>query len=123
MENPRLFFPESLMGCSAGVVDRTYASGSLVPNEALEKFEIEDLEVWAVGGVAVIEQALAKQDEYRQCQHVAITDAASLRDKAFVLSDFSSGLMESKLFKHKDQTRGRHEFLVDDQHGGYKLEH
>jgi hypothetical protein len=123
MERPRLFFPESLTGCSAGVVDRTYVSGSLLPNDALEKFEIGDLEVWGIGGAAIIEKALLKREEHRQRQHAAELDAASIHDKSFVLSDFASGLMENKVFKHREHVRGRPEFSVDEQHGGYKLQH
>jgi hypothetical protein len=123
MEKPRLFIPEALVDCSAGIVDRTYAPGGMLSNDALEKFEIEDLEVWGVGGAAVIEQALVKREEHRQLQRIAELDAASVRDKSFVVSDFSSGLMESKLFKHREQARGRNEFSVDEQHGGYKLPH
>jgi TLD len=122
MQKPRLFIPESMTRCSADFVDRTFASGSLLPNEAMERFEIDELEVWGVGGAAVIEQALAKRDEFRQLQHAAQVDAGSVRDKSFVVEDFTSGLMDNKLFEHQQTVRGRHEFQVDDLHGGYKLQ-
>jgi len=122
LERPRLFFPESLTGCAADFLDRTYSSGSLLPNEALERFEIEDLEVWAVGGAAVIEESLKKQEQYRAAKNAALLEAQRVHDKSFLAQDFQSGLIESKLFAHQDTVRGRQDFRVDDNHGGYKIE-
>ena len=123
LEKPRLFIPETFTGCSADFFDRTYASGVLLPNEAMEKFEIEDLEVWAVGGAAVIEHALKKQEEYREIKDAALLEAGKVHDKSSLAQDFQTGLMDSKLLAHRVSVRGRQEFAVDEQHGGYKLEH
>lgn len=121
LDKPRLFIPESLENCSAGFLDKTYVSGDLVPDEALEKFEIENLEVWAVGGDEVIQKALKDQVNYRDLQEVVVKNAKTIHDKSAIAADMQTGLIHNKLFVHQEQARGRHEFAVDDKHGGYKI--
>ncbi len=63
---PRIFIPASMEDCNAGVMDKTFREGNLLPVEALEKFTIDSLEVWGVGGDAAIEKGLASRKEYRE---------------------------------------------------------
>lgn len=123
LEKPRLFIPESFEHCSADFLDRTFESGSLLPEEALEKFELTTLEVWGVGGDEVITQALRSRAEYRDRTDTAILKARMIHDKKFLAEDMQSGLIMTDIFKHREETRGRHDFAVDEKHGGYKIEH
>jgi hypothetical protein len=122
-EEPRLFIPESFEHCTADFLDSTFASGSLLPTDALEKFEIQSLEIWGVGGDKAIAAALRQRAEYREIHDTAIKKARTLQDKSFVATDIKTGLLISDLFQHQEQVRGRAEFSVDDEHGGYKIEH
>lgn len=138
---PRLFIPESLEGCLATFMDKTYDIGQILPedNLNLEKFEINILEIWGVGGdenhekseapdttsssTPTIQFALRQRDEYRDRLSSAITRARVLKDKTQFVSDFESGLIPTKnLYAHKEHVRGRSEFRVDETHGGYKVD-
>jgi len=123
-EKPRFFIPESFEHCSGDFLDRTYESGNLLPADSLERFEIGALEVWGVGGDAVISEALRQRAEYRERTDTFRRDATSVHDKSFLAKDMQSGLIEgSKLFAHQKDTRGSHKFRVDDKHGGYVVDH
>jgi hypothetical protein len=91
--------------------------------ECLEKFEIQYLEVWGVGGDAVITQGLRDRAQHRQRTDTALSRARSVKDKTAFAKDMKSGLIMNKLFAHDDQVRGRQDFRVDEKHGGYTLEH
>lgn len=123
LEKPRLFFPETLEHCSADFLDHTFESGNLLPIEALEKFEISSLEIWGVGGDDIITSALRERAEYRERTDTAIAKARVIYDKSFIATDMKSGLIQGNLFSHRQDVRGREEFQVDDEHGGYKIEH
>jgi hypothetical protein len=120
---PRLFIPDTLERCTAGFMDDPYQAGDLLPDEDLERFEIACLEVWAVGDENVIQHALKKRDAYRVHQAEFLKKARTVEDRTQFADDLASDLMApSKLFKHREEARGRHEFAVDDKHGGYKLD-
>ena len=121
-DEPRLFIPESLERCSASFFDKTYETGELLPDDALDKFEIAVIEIWALGGDEVIQNALRNQAEYRDLHESLIMNARVVHDKTPFVKDFESGLIPNTLFDHKQQARGRQEFAVDDEHGGYKIE-
>lgn len=124
LEEPRLFIPESLEHCTAGYIDATYEEGNLLPSEALERFEIAVVEIWAIGGEKSIEKGLQARMKYRDMQDTTIDRARHVGDKSWLADDMKEGIYgDSKLFSHREETRGRHEFVVDDQHGGYKLVH
>ena len=124
VERPRFFIPETLEKCSAGYLDNAFQMGNLLPDDALEKFEIMDLEVWGVGGSERIAESLQVQLEYRQRTSDLIHGVRTVRDKSQFARDMSSGLIyDNKTFAHQEQTRGRAAFNVDDEHGGYKLDH
>ncbi|KAL7462055.1 hypothetical protein ACHAXS_002454 [Conticribra weissflogii] len=117
---PRIFIPASMEDCNAGVMDKTFREGNLLPVEALEKFTIDSLEVWGVGGDAAIEKGLASRKEYREITESNIYKARVIKDKSSLVEDIN--LLDTKLYKHREEARGRAEFKVDDAHGGYALE-
>ncbi len=43
-----------------------------------------------------------------------------IKDKSSLVEDIN--LLDTKLYKHREEARGRAEFKVDDAHGGYALE-
>jgi hypothetical protein len=122
VENPRFFIPESFDHCSAHYLDSTFHQGELLPLESLEKFEIQMLEVWGVGGDEVITKAVRDRADYRERYDNLILRARMVRDKSAFAEDLQSGLIPNSLFSHLKDSRGRHDFRVDDEHGGYKID-
>ena len=122
INHPRLFVPESLEGCTAGFLDNTYKAGNLAPDDALEKFDISVIEIWAVNGDIAVKEALEEQAKYRNRNQAFLESARVVRDKYQFARDFETGLVPSSLFEHKAHVRGRHEFRVDDSHGGYTID-
>jgi len=123
LDRPRFFIPESFDNCTAAFLDKTFHQGELLPLDALEKFEIQQLEVWGVGGDEIITQALRDRADYRERYTTAIQRARKVHDRAAFAEDFKSGLIPNKAFAHQEAARGRPEFRVDDEHGGYKIDH
>jgi hypothetical protein len=121
-DKPRLFIPESFEECSAEFLDKTFESGDLLPLDALEKFEIQFLEVWGVGGDQVVMDALRARSDFREITDTAVFNARVVHDKSQFAKDMKSGLLAAKVFEHDKDVRGRPEFTVDEDHGGYKLE-
>jgi hypothetical protein len=121
-DKPRLFIPESFEECSAEFLDKTFESGDLLPLDALEKFEIQCLEVWGVGGDQVVMDALRARSDLREITDTAVFNARVVHDKSQFAKDMKSGLLETKVFADDKDVRGRSEFAVDEDHGGYKLE-
>jgi len=121
-DKPRFFIPESLEHCSARFFDKTYEMGDLLPDDALETFEISTIEIWATGGDEMIQQALRDQADYRERHEGYLMNARVVHDKKQFVKDFESGLIPNALFAHKQDSRGRPDFAVDDEHGGYKVE-
>jgi TLD len=122
MQKPRLFIPTSFEHCSADFLDMTYAAGLLLPNGALEQFELRHLEIWGVGGEETIQHALQKRAEHRDHTDTAILRARIVHDKMIFAKDLESGLIPNQAFAHTEQVRGRHDYIVDEEHGGYKIE-
>ena len=122
LSKPRFFVPDSLEHCSVQYLDKSYEPGELLPVESLDTFEISVLEVWGVDSMQGIEHALKKQEEHRLHIEEAIARARMVHDKSQFVKDLKSGLIPNDLFKHNEDARGRHEFRVDDAHGGYKID-
>lgn len=107
VDQPRLFLAESFDACRAAPQDLTFESGRLLEDAAKgSTFEIDSLEVWGVGGTAVVQEALGARSRQRDIKNAAIQKARKV-DKAQFLDDFRSGLIESKAFQHREQIRGR----------------
>lgn len=120
---PRFFIPESFENCSAQFLDKTFETGDILPESALERFEINVMEIWGVGSDETIEHSIERRKEHRIHTEEAIHRARSVNDKTQFVKDLKSGFTPSKLYEHLDVARGRHEFRVDDKHGGYKVDH
>ncbi|KAL7516461.1 hypothetical protein ACHAWX_001475 [Stephanocyclus meneghinianus] len=117
---PRLYIPASMEACNAGVMDKTFREGDLLPGDALEKFDIKSLEVWAVGGDDVIRNGLKARGDWRALTDSTIYQARVIKDKSSLVKDIN--LLDTSLYKHLSEARGRAEFRVDEKHGGYVLD-
>lgn len=110
VQQPRLFLPESFEDCSALTQDLTYENGCLLPKTAsgavVKRFDIENLEVWGVGGDELVQQALAARIQARELRKKMI-DKARKVDKSQFLDDFRSGAVSSKAFAFQQQIDGR----------------
>jgi hypothetical protein len=115
VDQPRLFLAESFDDCRAAANDLTFEQGTLldIPRSG-SHFEIDSLEVWAVGGTEVVREGLGARSKSRDIKQAAINKARKV-DKAAFLDDFRSGLIESKAFAHQGQIRGRETACVDEQ--------
>ena len=130
---PRLHITESLDNCTALPDDKVFESGPLLPEESFVAnfgsgihFDADILEVWAVGGDECIAVALAKQRRAQENAEWQRQRNAKVDKQAF-LEDFQSGFIDGgKMFEHREQARGRHDFEVDEDEdgkgtGGYRL--
>jgi hypothetical protein len=117
---PRLYIPASMEACNAGVMDKTFREGDLLPSETLEKFDIKSLEVWGVGGEEAIRAGLKAREDQRAITDSTIYQARVIKDKSSLVKDIN--LLDTNLYKHLNEARGRAEFRVDEKHGGYVLD-
>jgi TLD len=109
VDQPRLFLDETLEQCYAGSQDWTFENGALLPpsnNRRKQYFQVDSLEVWGVGGTALVEKALDARQLARDVRQEGIRRARKV-DKAQFLDDFRSGLIDSKLLAHRQQIDGR----------------
>lgn len=120
VDQPRLFISETFEDCVARSQDLSFEYGQLLPKTdtgAMQKyFDIDSLEVWGVGGDAVVAEALGARHRQREVTAANLRKARKV-DKAAFLDDFRAGIIESKAFAHRDQIRGRADASVDDEHG------
>jgi hypothetical protein len=123
---PRLHLNKSLENCKAFLTDRTYRSGPLLENDDAIFFDIDVLELWAVK--TPDEQAFAAGCESGKKQ-IAVQEAfrvkvAKVTDRSVFLSDFESDdcHMRAKIYAHRDEVRGRHEFVARAEGQGYFIE-
>ena len=119
-DEPRFFISESFDGCIASSQDLTFETGPLLPRHEesdirSKYFEIDNLEVWGVGGDAVVSLALESRSRQREITAAGIQKARKV-DKAAFLDDFRGGIIESKAFKHREQIRGRADVEIDEKH-------
>jgi TLD len=111
VDQPRLFLDETFEQCYAGSQDWTFENGALLPpsnNRRKQYFQVDSLEVWGVGGTALVEKALDARQLVRDVRQEGIRRARKV-DKAQFLDDFRSGLMDSKALAHREQIDGRAE--------------
>jgi hypothetical protein len=117
-EKPRLFISETFDGCMAGSSDLTFEAGQMLSSRddgnPSKYFELEALEVWGVGGDAVVSEALGNRHKQREIVASNIRKARKV-DKAQFLDDFKSGLIESKAFRHRAEIRGRGDCHIDEK--------
>lgn len=124
-DSPRLFLAESFDDCRAERDDLTFEKGSLLGSSFgggnSTAFEIDNLEVWAVGGTEVVQESLQARSRSRDIRQAAIQKARKV-DKAAFLDDFKTGLIESKAFAHRQQIQGREGACIDDEQKKYQYE-
>eukprot|EP00538_Stauroneis_constricta_P013031 CAMPEP_0119560686 /NCGR_PEP_ID=MMETSP1352-20130426/15654_1 /TAXON_ID=265584 /ORGANISM="Stauroneis constricta, Strain CCMP1120" /LENGTH=582 /DNA_ID=CAMNT_0007608735 /DNA_START=110 /DNA_END=1858 /DNA_ORIENTATION=- len=112
-DQPRLFIAETFDDCCASNRDLMFETGRLLSDKFdTDHFEIDNLEVWGVGGTDVVQDALGARDRQRDIRAANIRKARKV-DKAAFLDDLRSGLIESKAFAHRQQIRGRDDACVD----------
>lgn len=104
-EKLRLFIPESLEGCHAYSSCPTFESGSLLPPECKNRFDIMTLEVWGCGGDEAINSGLHAQKKDREVRDENIRRAKKVDKAAFFNNDFDREMFLGKTFSHK-QDRG-----------------
>mmetsp|Transcript_14837 Transcript_14837/g.31708 ORF Transcript_14837/g.31708 Transcript_14837/m.31708 type:complete len:534 (+) Transcript_14837:44-1645(+) len=114
-ERPRLFLDESFDDCRAGSDDLTFEKGLLLAGNgdssaatatANAMFEIDNLEVWGVGGTEVVKESLKARSRSRDIRQANINKARKV-DKAAFLDDLRSGVIDNKAFAHRAQIQGR----------------
>jgi hypothetical protein len=109
-QEPRLYIDEILDGSTAKDKDLTFENGPLLSNKDESNsycgFEVEAIEAFGVGSSQVIEDALNARDEHRKEAQKRIRHAMKGAKAAF-LEDMQSGLVGAKVFKHRDEMRGR----------------
>ena len=111
VDQPRLFLAETFdyNDNYAGTQDVTYENGPFLPVTETgtypKHFEVEALEVWGVGGDEVVQQALGAQSKARSIRDAGIRKAKKV-DRAAFLDDLRSGVVDSKMFQHRQQIDG-----------------
>jgi len=114
-DKPRLFLAENFDDCLAGSDDLAFEKGPLLdmkPNGGAFRsvkdsmFDIDNLEVWGVGGTDVVEESLKARSRTRDIRQANINKARKV-DKAAFLDDLRSGVIDSKAFAHRQQIQGR----------------
>ena len=114
--DPRFHLTESFEQCiasSGGPFDDTYMSGPLLTGQWDKYFNVDVIEIWAVGGDDVMKDAINLK-----LRQEGLTDSVRRRvqrvDKSQFLDDFQSGLTAGgKLFEHRFDGSARHEYGVD----------
>jgi hypothetical protein len=118
-DHPRLHITETLERCKACSLDFFFESGPLLTDDQDHFFDVDILEVWSVGnGDARYEEAKkagklsadVKETHRQNCGRV---------DRAQFLDDFQTGVIPNTLYAHRDQARGRADFVADHQGRGY----
>lgn len=112
-KEPRLYIDEILDGSTAKDKDLTFENGPLLSNKDESNsycgFELEAIEAFGVGSSQIIEDALNARDDHRKEAQKRIRNAMKGAKAAF-LEDMQSGLVGTKVFKHRDEMRGRDGF-------------
>jgi len=127
-DTPRVHLTPSFEQCIANCTDTTYTSGSLLdPNDSdggilSPFFDVDVLEVWAVN---VTEKEYLTHKSAGQ-QRSNIRETARQRfakvDRKQFVDDFRSGAVLNRLFRHRSEARGRHDFVALDDGSGYFLD-
>lgn len=110
---PRIHLTESLEGCRAVAVDSTFESGPILSDDLNSHFDVDILEVFAVG---------VSDDEYKKFResgklqvavHEATRRQAAIVDRNQFVDDFVAGAFLNKGFEHRAHCDGRLEFKGD----------
>ena len=95
-DKPRLYINDSFERCEAGSFDYTFEEGPLLASDFDRYFDIEDIEVWGFGDIG------ANQTRQNQRQQNEFTmNKAKAVDKSMLLMDFSTSLIDNKIYAHR----------------------
>jgi hypothetical protein len=124
---PRLHLNKDLENCKACSIDLAYQSGPLLDDDWTIFFDIDVLELWAVQVPDdEVFQAGCESGKKQMAIHEAQRiKAAKVVDRSQFLSDLESNefRIRAKIYSHRDEVRGRHEFVAHDASGhGYFVE-
>lgn len=106
---PRLHLTETLEECRALRYCQLFEDGDLMlgnGRDSLDYFDVECIEVWAVGGDEWIDESLQTRELHRSILH-ATQEKARKVDKSAMLMDMQSGLLRSQLFSHMGHAEDR----------------
>lgn len=95
-EGFRLFIPDSLEHCVATSSCPTFETGKLLPTEAEQHFEIDQLEIWGCGDSQAIAEALQAQVIERKNVDENIRKARQVDKAAFFNNEFDKEFFLSK---------------------------
>ena len=118
---PRLHISTTLEGCKAVIIGRTFENGPLLGSEEEFYFNIEEIQLYAV--TPDIETLLAGEQIGRRAMETkeALRQKMAQVDKRQFVDDLL--FLPGHLFAHREQTRGRAEFVAaEDERGGYYIE-
>jgi hypothetical protein len=114
VDTPRLHLHPSLEGCHAGCMDTAFESGSLLKKErgVDAVFDVDALEVWAIRSETFCDDLAAGKliASARESTRLHIAQV----DKRQFVEDFATGMVISEVYRHRDQSWGRADFVVDD---------
>jgi hypothetical protein len=122
-ETPRVHLTTTLENCKATSIDITFSSGPLLQTDEESFFDVDAIEVWAVNASEIEwAQKLSSEKSLLARKEEARHRAAQV-DRSQFVSDFQSGAFINKLFSHRHEARGRHDFVAaDDARKGYYIE-
>jgi len=122
VDHPRLHITMSLERCKACSIGAVFDSGPLLTNEEDHFFDVDILEVWSVRtDDESFQQAVRKGKVQADVKESRRKSSGTVDRKQFV-DDFTSGSFMSNVFAHRDQARGRAEFVADPAGNGYYVE-
>jgi len=113
-EQPRFYLKESLTQCiasSGNFQDKTFESGPLLPCLWDKYYNVDVLEVWAVGGE--IRDALLAREKQKDRVDTRLKQLQKVDSHQF-LNDFQNGLLSAgsntRMFGHRQDDRVTHNF-------------
>jgi hypothetical protein len=117
-DSPRLFIPESSLldndtHCRAGSYDTTYEQGTILPEgggnsmHLTDRFQIENLEIWGLGGDDTFEKAIQARDFQRSIMSANVRKAQTIVNKFTFMDDLTAGFVNTKLWEHRDHITKR----------------
>ena len=112
LRGKRIFLPSSLDEGWAGSSCGTFQSGTLVPSWARRNsdddvFDIDSIEIWAVGGDHQIASALQARGKQRALNEDTMQKARSVDRAAFFNSTFDQEMFLGKTMAHKSEMQNR----------------
>jgi hypothetical protein len=138
---PRLHITDTLEECTASAFDLVFESGPLLSSsttnngtcsnnsshatldfESTYRFDVDVLVAWAVSGSIEMQQQGFQAGHMKQAIHESTRQQAAQVDRTQFVDDFASGAYMNNLYTHRVQSRGRADFVADEEDGkGYYI--